>query len=96
MTVKVVRVERRRDGRLHPAGGYHTPEEIELATGLIHAMRHRGMSFRAITVALPERGLCISLGSVWHYWATTECAQCAEIPPEPAPRPVKAEVVPWR
>ena len=35
------------------------------------------------------------LGSVWHYWATTECAQ-SQIPPEPAPRPVKAEVVPWR
>jgi hypothetical protein len=71
-------VERRRDGKLHPAGGYHAPGEVEQAAGIIHTLRcGQGLPFRTIQARLADRGLRFSLGSVYHYWRAYSCDRCA-------------------
>jgi hypothetical protein len=94
MTVVTIPVVVGRDGKKYPVGHRRSAEDNERAAGYVHALRHRGLSFRQITRRLPDFGLRVSYGSVWHLWADTECAQC--LPPiAPPPRP-RAEVIRWR
>ena len=86
-----------RDGRLYPVGHRHPPADVERATGLIHAMRcGRGMKFREITAKLGHYGLRISLGTVYTYWAATECGHCTPQPPAPPDPRLKARAYLWR
>jgi hypothetical protein len=99
MPAVVVPVVIGKDGRLYPPHHRRPPEVNARAAGYVHLWRHQGMPFRAITAKLGEVGLRVALGSVYHLWATTECDQCAEMPPEPPPPPdprQRPQVFEWR
>jgi len=88
-----------KDGRLYPPHHRRSAEDNARAAGYVHALRHRGMSFRAITGKLGDYGLRVALGSVWHLWTTTECDYCAEVPPElppPSDPRTRPQVHQWR
>jgi hypothetical protein len=77
--IVAVPVERRRDGKLHPVGGYRSEAELHRVLTLVHEMRCRdGMSLRKIVAALADQhGLRVSRGSVHRYTRDFECDRCA-------------------
>jgi hypothetical protein len=77
MSVVTVPVVVGRDRKLYPLGHRRADADNERAAALIHQMRHRGLSFRAIAAGLANHGLRVSLGSVHHLWHAYECDRCS-------------------
>jgi hypothetical protein len=97
MPVVTVPVVVGRDAKLYPLGHRRSAADNQRAADIIHALRHRGLSFRQITAKMGDFGLRVSLGSVWHYWATTKCSQCVPMPVQPPPDPrQKPRSFQWR
>lgn len=86
MAVAVVLVERWRDGKLHPAGGYLPRPERAKAIRLAHRCRCRdGLSFRQVQRALESFGIRRSVGQIHADVVNYVCDLCADGPPEPEP-----------
>jgi hypothetical protein len=97
MNVKVVVVERHRDGRLFPPDHWHLPPEVsERLRGLAHHLRCvEHLTYKQAQQAMLERfGERRSVGQIWTDVHEFECAHCI---PEVAPPPrVRARPQPWR
>ncbi len=66
--MSLVVVSRHRDGKLFPAGGYRTDEELRRMVNQVHVLRCRDdLSYRMIVARLAEEGFRVSLGSVYRY-----------------------------
>jgi hypothetical protein len=88
VSIAVVPVERRRDGKLHPPGGRLSEQEHDRAVTIVHRLHCRdGLSFRATRKALESYGIRRSLGSVYTDLTAFECDRCADQAVQPAPEP---------
>jgi hypothetical protein len=77
MAVAIVMVERWRDGKLHPAGGYLPWEQRAVAIGQAHRLHCRhGLSYRQTVAALAKLGIRRSLGQVFADIRDYPCRVC--------------------
>jgi hypothetical protein len=77
MPVSVVLVERKRDGKLYPQGGYLPWEQRAVMIGTAHMLHcKRGLSYRKTVAALAERGYRRSLGQVYADIRDYSCRAC--------------------
>jgi hypothetical protein len=88
MPVHLVAVERWRDGKLHPAGGYLPEPERNRAIIIAHRLRCREhMSYRRVQRSLESFGIRRSLGQVYHDVTAYACRICDPYNPAFGPEP---------
>lgn len=75
----VIVVERRKDGKMHPPGGYLPDADRDRARLLAHYLvrRDRRSLRQAQKIMFEDHGIRRSLGSIHHDLRTFECPECA-------------------